>query len=76
MRCESVRGFLRQTVACTSYPFAPPLGWSYVDLADTAAAHTLAMLTPGASGRCRPSSLSITPHLGSVCVCERMHVCL
>eukprot|EP00884_Botryococcus_braunii_P012623 jgi/Botrbrau1/21361/Bobra.0184s0067.1 len=48
---ESVRGYLKQTVACVSYPFVPPIGWSYVDLADTAAAHTLAMLTPGASGR-------------------------
>ena len=33
------------------YPWAPPSGAGYVDIDDVAAAHTLAMVTPSASGR-------------------------
>ena len=33
------------------YPWAPPSGAGYVDIDDVAAAHTLAMVTPKASGR-------------------------
>lgn len=36
------------------YPWAPKSGAGYVDIDDVAAAHTLAMLTPRASGRCAP----------------------
>lgn len=34
------------------YPWAPKSGAGYVDIDDVAAAHTLAMLNPQASGRC------------------------
>ncbi len=40
------------------YPWAPRSGAGYVDVDDVAAAHTLAMLTPKASGRCALTSSS------------------
>lgn len=33
------------------YPWAPPVGSGYVDIDDVAAAHTLGMVVPAASGR-------------------------
>ena len=51
MKCEVV-GFLRKLMMGGYYPWAPKSGAGYVDIDDVAAAHTLAMLTPNASGRC------------------------
>jgi hypothetical protein len=34
------------------YGWVPPVGMGVVDIDDVAAAHTLAMVTPEASGRC------------------------
>lgn len=61
VKCEVV-GFMRKLMNGGYYPWAPKSGAGYVDIDDVAAAHTLAMLTPQASGRCaipnRPHSVS------------------
>ena len=51
VKCEVV-GFMRKIMNGGYYPWAPRSGAGYVDIDDVAAAHTLAMLTPKASGRC------------------------
>ena len=51
VKCEVV-GFMRKIMNGGYYPWAPRSGAGYVDIDDVAAAHTLAMLTPAASGRC------------------------
>ena len=51
VKCEVV-GFMRKIMNGGYYPWAPRSGAGYVDVDDVAAAHTLAMLTPKASGRC------------------------
>ncbi len=50
VKCEVV-GFMRKLMNGGYYPWAPKSGAGYVDIDDVAAAHTLAMLTPKASGR-------------------------
>lgn len=50
MKCEVV-GFMRKIMNGGYYPWAPRSGAGYVDIDDVAAAHTLAMVTPKASGR-------------------------
>jgi hypothetical protein len=50
VKCEVV-GFLRKMLNGGYYPWAPKSGAGYVDIDDVAAAHTLAMVTPKASGR-------------------------
>jgi len=50
VKCEVV-GFMRKIMNGGYYPWAPKSGAGYVDIDDVAAAHTLAMLTPKASGR-------------------------
>ena len=50
VKCEVI-GFMRKIMNGGYYPWAPKSGAGYVDIDDVAAAHTLAMLTPKASGR-------------------------
>ena len=50
VKCEVV-GFMRKIMNGGYYPWAPKSGAGYVDIDDVAAAHTLAMVTPKASGR-------------------------
>ena len=54
VKCEVV-GFMRKIMNGGYYPWAPRSGAGYVDIDDVAAAHTLAMLTHKASGRCGSS---------------------
>ena len=42
---------MRKLMNGSYYPYAPRSGAGYVDIDDVAAAHTLAMLIPQASGR-------------------------
>ena len=42
---------MRKLMNGNYHPYAPRSGAGYVDIEDVAAAHTLAMLTPQASGR-------------------------
>ncbi|CAL8464641.1 g4176 [Coccomyxa elongata] len=59
VKCEVV-GFMRKLMNGGYYPWAPKSGAGYVDIDDVAAAHTLAMLTPKASGRYIVSAQSMT----------------
>ena len=68
VKCEVV-GFMRKLMNGSYYPYAPRSGAGYVDIDDVAAAHTLAMLTPQASGRSALETLSLDAlsQLTSVC---------
>lgn len=62
VKCEVV-GFMRKIMNGSYYPWAPRSGAGYVDIDDVAAAHTLAMLTPKASGRCDCYPIFLPQHL-------------
>ena len=51
MKCESV-GLMRKLLRGAYWPAVPMIGMGIVDVDDVAAAHTLAMVTPAANGRC------------------------
>jgi hypothetical protein len=77
VKCEVV-GFLRKLMMGGYYPWAPLSGAGYVDIDDVAAAHTLAMLTPHASGRCRAcmrslacAAAAVNPALAGALACMR-----
>ena len=52
-------GFMRKLMNGSYYPYVPRSGAGYLDIDDVAAAHTLAMLTPQASGRSALETLSL-----------------
>jgi nucleoside-diphosphate-sugar epimerase len=66
VKCEVV-GFMRKLLNGGYHPWAPKSGAGYVDVDDVAAAHTLAMLTPQASGR----SISRAPPTECLCSAEQ-----